>query len=547
MFEYRLAGENLQQIGNPDHEVWSLSTLQPLAPGVLTPFSYSVLAEVSSRAWYQHYDDLGFEPAPRSRVVLQHAGRPYFNLTKSAQLEAEHAGIRPITLQINDQPVAVAAWEKPGFFAGLRTGRAQKRMLDQIETQLGQHAAMLEKARNWYTKTGELKWSQADILQVMEEIERVSMPSYRAYLAARRQLENGYNQLIQICASQISFPQSLNLINHAVCDVQNLVEAQMVQALLDLADTFQDDDVACEWLHSSTRTDAEAALPAPIANAYQSFMHRYGHRGAGEGEMSNPRWYEDPTPIVSALQADTANKVRRSAVLPSNGHAEKLKAIAGKEASTAASLLETIRQGLLLQSSALNAIAYITAGTRRWALAAGREAMADQRLEKPTDVFFYELEEIKQMMTGEWNVSAMAAIRQTAADRQAAYAAQLQADLPSDLLVGNAQHVTEAIDLAAALPGTEGQANGPLRRTEQPRPTACNGAIIGVQQLDIGWAILLPIANGLVAATGVPYDPTVTAGRLWHTPTLVGLGARYSDLVDGAHTELNVDEVLLEQ
>ena len=225
----------------------------------------------------------------------------------------------------------------------------------------------------------------------------------------------------------------------------------------------------------------------------------------------------------------------------------RLKAVAGKEANTAASLLETVRQGLLLQSSALNAIAYITAGTRRWALAAGREAMTDQRLESPTDVFFYELEEIKQMMTGEWNVSAMEAIRQTAADRQAAYAAQLQADLPSDLLVGNAQHVTEATDLAAALPGTEGQANGPLRRTEQPRPTACNGAIIGVQQLDIGWAILLPIANGLVAATGVPYDPTVTAGRLWHTPTLVGLGARYSDLVDGAHTELNVDEVLLEQ
>ncbi len=547
MFEYQLAGVDVEQVGASDHEVWSLSTLQPLAPGVLTPFSYSVLAEVVSRAWYQHYDDLGFEPAPRSRVVLQHAGRPYFNLTRSAQLEAEHAGIRPITLQINDQSVAVAAWEKPGFFAGMRAGRAQKRMVDQIAVQLNQHAAMLETSRNWYIKTGELKWSQADILQVMEEIERVSMPSYRAYLAARRQLENAYNQLIQICAVQLAFPQSLNLINHAVCDVKNLVEAQMIQALLGLADTFQENDEACEWLHGDTHAAPETTLPAPLTNALETFMHHYGHRGAGEGEMSNPRWSEDPTSILSALQAITDNKVRRSAVLPSNGHAERLKAVAGKEANTAASLLETVRQGLLLQSSALNAIAYITAGTRRWALAAGREAMTDQRLESPTDVFFYELEEIKQMMTGEWNVSAMEAIRQTAADRQAAYAAQLQADLPSDLLVGNAQHVTEATDLAAALPGTEGQANGPLRRTEQPRPTACNGAIIGVQQLDIGWAILLPIANGLVAATGVPYDPTVTAGRLWHTPTLVGLGARYSDLVDGAHTELNVDEVLLEQ
>ena len=259
MFEYQLAGVDVEQVGASDHEVWSLSTLQPLAPGVLTPFSYSVLAEVVSRAWYQHYDDLGFEPAPRSRVVLQHAGRPYFNLTRSAQLEAEHAGIRPITLQINDQSVAVAAWEKPGFFAGMRAGRAQKRMVDQIAVQLNQHAAMLEKSRNWYIKTGELKWSQADILQVMEEIERVSMPSYRAYLAARRQLENAYNQLIQICAVQLAFPQSLNLINHAVCDVKNLVEAQMIQALLGLADTFQENDEACEWLHGDTHAAPETS------------------------------------------------------------------------------------------------------------------------------------------------------------------------------------------------------------------------------------------------------------------------------------------------
>ena len=173
--------------------------------------------------------------------------------------------------------------------------------------------------------------------------------------------------------------------------------------------------------------------------------------------------------------------------------------------------------------------------------------MTDGRLDAPEDVFFYELEEIKQMMTGEWNISAMETIRQTAAQRQSAYEAQLTAPFPGDLLIGTPDGVTETSSLIPALPGTEGQANGPLRRAEDPRPLACNGAIIGAQQLDIGWAILLPIANGLIASTGVPYDPTVTAGRLWHTPILVGLGARYHELVDGAHTELNVNEVLLDQ
>ena len=54
--------------------------------------------------------------------------------------------------------------------------------------------------------------------------------------------------------------------------------------------------------------------------------------------------------------------------------------------------------------------------------AAGHEAMGDKRLLAEEDVFFYELEEMKQMMTGEWNISDMDNIRATAAQRKLDYA-----------------------------------------------------------------------------------------------------------------------------
>ena len=55
--------------------VWSQLSLQPLTAQPLTPFSFSVLDEVAKSAWYHYFDELGFEPLPRSRVLRQQQGR----------------------------------------------------------------------------------------------------------------------------------------------------------------------------------------------------------------------------------------------------------------------------------------------------------------------------------------------------------------------------------------------------------------------------------------------------------------------------------------
>ena len=63
--------------------------------------------------------------------------------------------------------------------------------------------------------------------------------------------------------------------------------------------------------------------------------------------------------------------------------------------------------------------------------------MTDQRLRSQDEIFFFELEEIKQMMTGEWNVSDRDDIHTTADRRQADYAGWQQAAAPA-ILIGDA-------------------------------------------------------------------------------------------------------------
>ena len=48
-------------------------------------------------------------------------------------------------------------------------------------------------------------------------------------------------------------------------------------------------------------------------------------------------------------------------------------------------------------------LARVITATRRWLQAAAQEAMEDGRLRDPSDIYLLELEEVKQMMTGEWS------------------------------------------------------------------------------------------------------------------------------------------------
>ncbi len=47
----------------------------------------------------------------------------------------------------------------------------------------------------------------------------------------------------------------------------------------------------------------EGTLPLVAQSALRNFLYRYGMRGAGEIDLGQPRWREDPTPIVQSLQS----------------------------------------------------------------------------------------------------------------------------------------------------------------------------------------------------------------------------------------------------
>ncbi|MCB0088938.1 MAG: hypothetical protein KDE54_13580, partial [Caldilineaceae bacterium] len=163
-----------------------------------------------------------------------------------------------------------------------------------------------------------------------------------------------------------------------------------------------------------------------------------------------------------------------------------------------------------LQSRALHAFSYIQAGTRTWALAAAKEAMSDGRLTSPEEVFYFELEEIKQMMTGEWNVSSTAEIQATTAERKAQYQAWGDA-ATSPLLVGNAAAMS--VHTRSSTPDMPSVISLNPTRTVSAPEIIEPPRFIHVEQLSTGDAIFLQVANGFIVDTETALDPIMVAAQ----------------------------------
>lgn len=432
MFDYLVPGATPGRA----EPVWSACPLQPLAAGVLTPFSYSVISELFSRGWFAYYDRLGFEPTPRTRVLRRHNGRAYLNLSISAAMDAERAGIEPVALRINQTATPLAASGKAGLLGGIRQGRARKRIDDLLQSMDAEMDAVTEKARTWYIKTQGVRWSQAEVLQVMEEIERVGVDSMAAYFAARHNLEWLYAQLIADLSQTHTVEQALLLINNALCDPRDLVEWDLANAIIDLSELLKEPEQVA-WLKTGDGHDWQASLPGKQGNhRFAAFMDAYGHRALHEGELALPRWAEDPNIVLRGLLVCVEHPTRHPAQLPKSGALHKVvEALPAGARRAGEQMMEKVQALHRLQSRALHALAYIWAGTRRWALAAAHEAMADGRLHAEAEIFTFELEEIKEMMTGEWNISSIKEIHERS-DKRRAQIALWRGTPPTDLYIG---------------------------------------------------------------------------------------------------------------
>jgi hypothetical protein len=413
---------------NPSPVVWSRAAANDLARGLLTPLTWSILSRSAEQAVRSHYSAWGVTLPAGAPIWRRIAGRAYLNTS---------------ALTAADQ--AVAAGES-GASAGWRLFKRgpDRRENAALREQIEQAPARFAATTLWWERVQTTEWRQATILQVMEEIE----PQAEAVLTARDYLTTGLGA-------------GRRQITRWIAEWQPAASSAVFDELfagLDGREGWTQYRYDLQWLTEAARQDA--AISAYLAQgdwkpsslspsmlpegafqqACDAFITTYARWADQPLETASPRWAEAPQALLARLAVRLAETPETS--LPSPQAARQRRAEAGARIADELDarrrrqfepVFGQLQQIVDLLPASREALVTVIAVARRWALGAAQEAVNDGRLAAIEDVFLLELEELKQLMTGEWNSpEQVRPIVERRRAEQAAWAGQEPAEVVED-------------------------------------------------------------------------------------------------------------------
>lgn len=456
---------------------WTRDLARDLFSGRVLPFTWTLLVNPAETALRTAYVELG---AP-----AQVTAGPWWRLQDGmAYLNGE-------AVEAADRSLAGAAWLGPvrpeapaGLMARLQVGSLIKRCQARLAAVPAEARSAQARLARWLSWVRGLSWMQADVLQVMEELEPHARAALQAYFLARMGL-NAADAALQARLAGWLHDDASGLPDGLYLGVEGLPSVAMAEAI--------------------TRA---AALPAGDPER-AALLAAWSHRGPGEMRPDARRWDADPDLLARLAGAEAPRWAQPRAA------AQRLQAMAGVRGrlSTGSAgelerLLVPAHEMLVAADVAWDALAAVMAVAQRWASAAAGEALSAGLIAHPGDVLYLELEELKQVATGEWHAGRSAGAQQAVAQRKAELAAAPLPEMPQ---------------AARVLPPGAGE--GPLYRgspaTEPPPPDA----VWLSETIDPGCAPFWRDAAGLVSRDADPWAPGRIAARGLGVPTATGAPA----------------------
>ncbi len=343
---------------------------------------------------------------------------------------------------------------------------------------------------SWAERIAALHWSQAELLQAMEEIEPI-------VVSALFDLERLATMAVG------SYARLLNVLDQRL-------NAAPPELALELVGGLQTPD-----------SDMVADLQQGMAQA--TWLARYGHQADQMVELASPRLSEMPPglAIPDALSGawDPASAQRRREQATQQAISE----VGFLQRSGFRTLLDLVQQALIAHARARDVLAHVLAASRLWCLAAAKEGMADNRLDSLDEIFLLELEEVKQMMTGEWHSRSQ-------------IEPVLQARRRPDRLSFQSPPATTRQALGIAGNRTSGPAF--ILDHRATVPDAPTHTIALAPETTPAWSSLFLKIDGIVTEGGDWLCHTATVGRAGGLPTIVA-APDLPDLRSGMVIELD--------
>jgi phosphohistidine swiveling domain-containing protein len=554
------------------HDTWSRANAGEVLAGPVTPMTWSMIGEPLNAGFAAMYPAKWIRGR---RFFALFGGHAYFNFGLVLHLVVDRMGgpTGPM-LDVVGGPGDARALGIPD--RGIRW-TAVLRSLPQI---VFQTSAQQRLPHRWLAVRAELielraqmaardatRLDDATIVDEIDNIFTAQRPYVRYLMEAQGAAFSSY-ALLRYCTGW--FLGDPRLANTLVQGVPDIATSQANLALWRIAERAASEPEAASIVRDSTPAhllDTLDASPAGgwLAEALRAHLAEQGHRGAAELELFEPRWADDPTPLLTSFRGYVLNpgqssvetlferqrRARESAQRDVDRRltahwAERLlplrRAIVRHYATLAqryAPLRENPKFYLLGVSYEL----------RRLLLILGRRLSDRDALVAPSDVFFLDRAELRALVgaLSDSDPALAGRLRRRIWRRRRFYDAALQ-ETPEPLIGQVPRPLPEPAAPVQAGPrrleglaASTGVAEGVARVILAPHESGRLGAgeILVARFTDPGWTHLFPLAGGLVTEIGGVLSHGALVAREYGLPAVVNVPGASTSIRDGARVRVD--------
>jgi phosphohistidine swiveling domain-containing protein len=321
------------------------------------------------------------------------------------------------------------------------------------------------------------------------------------------------------------------------------VTTQMDLAVGDLTDLLRPHPEVAELLRHHAWAEARQRLSAApggreVVAALDRFLERYGDRGAGEIDLSRPRWRDDPSLLLrvmagglSAAEPGTHRRQHQAQVAAAEAAAARLEAAAGRgpwgplRRRWVRRLVRVARLGLGLREHPKFLIVQVLGVVRQEVLdaahlLAGRGQLADAR-----EVWHLGFDELAAALDDETlDLRERMIARAAELERDAARRPPIAMSSEGEIPVAGAERADLPTNALAGTPASAGVVDGIARVVTDPaREVLRAGEILVAQFTDPGWTPLFVHAGGVVTEVGGMMTHGAVVAREYGIPAVVSV------------------------
>jgi pyruvate,water dikinase len=528
--------------------VWSNANLKDVMPGLVSPFTWSLMQPQLAAAIREQYAQVGYPVAADHPVIRRFWGRPYFNLSLFQEAaytlfgttaEKQVAQLGGAMVQGFTPTGTPSRWQRLRWLCNaLRVGRLAER------ARRAAPASFAAVQRRWQDELQQAsQLDRAALLHKLETFTAVTQTFLLQHLYLTWAMSGNFGYLRESIGRWL--PQATTgLVAELVTGIGDVSSAEHSYRLWELSRLARQSPQVMIFLQQRQwHTWRQALAGTPFMHAWQQFLDAFGHRSLYEVEMANPRWREQPDYLFEVLTAYAALPQEAAPFDPQAqvhrrqaAEREALRHLAPWRRPWLRSILRRTQEFSRLRENSKSHLVRLIDIGRCMALTAARFLVHDGLLAEPENVFMLAGDEIQGALQGKKNRQELTRlITQRRLERQRYAALQ-----PPEVVVGE-RPLYEPPSVGAGtvlrgLPSSPGRVAGTARvlRSPQEGTRLQPGEILVAPSTDPGWTPLFLLAAGLVMETGGYLSHGAIVAREYGIPAVLNVPLATHRIPDGS-------------